>query len=228
MNGDRNSSGTRSNAVIRPSIASEASFHTASNVSIARATNSMPDLGLGAPTTTEHSHSMSGRRSRSQGTERIWARVRSGGFSVLPKRRCCWSVDDLGLCLDFWRFFFLLIQLCILQDGLVQTGNTLLGTTLHAKRLSRPKAACFEAGTLKIGGTFDGTSLRLSRSAGRFCIQDLEPTAGFEPATRCLQIISSVARRPPDGLSAVSWPRLRRTGIRRRPGAFAPVSGSGP
>jgi len=41
---------------------------------------------------------------------------------------------------------------------------------------------------LKIGGTFGGTG-RLSRARrGPICIQNLEPTAGLEPATRYLQI----------------------------------------
>src|SRR2546422_2478379 len=43
-------------------------------------------------------------------------------------------------------------------------------------------------GRLKIGGTFGGTRLRLNRSSSWFCIRNLEPTAGFEPATRYLQI----------------------------------------
>jgi hypothetical protein len=40
---------------------------------------------------------------------------------------------------------------------------------------------------LKIGGTFGGTARRLSTSLQPFRIQNLEPTAGFEPATRYLQ-----------------------------------------
>src|SRR5437867_10407348 len=45
--------------------------------------------------------------------------------------------------------------------------------------------------SFEIGGTFVGTSspAELERQLYRlFCFQNLEPTSGFEPLTRCLQI----------------------------------------
>src|SRR5260370_15019004 len=57
-------------------------------------------------------------------------------------------------------------------------GQTLSSATSSAGKRERSS---------QTGGTFGGTAPHLSSSLCPFHIQNLEPTAGFGPATRCLQ-----------------------------------------